>query len=218
MTGMTVGRNPVDLARNAGPFLGAIATSVLVGLIVAVAMASRAPAPDMEKAAAPAPKPCAEVGITPGTNKGGTCQAKTGLLTVAIGNQPLVLPDRRVKVISTQFVEATTYEGQLRQRARLEVRLRIENTTSKPIVANADGGALRLRVAGQTVQADPNADELGGVLRRQRPIAALQATEGTLRFETAGAATAALRNSKRADLGVAGAEADRKGIIRLRIP
>ena len=202
-----------------GPFLGAIATSVLVGLVVAIAMASRTPAPDVERAAAPAaPKPCAEAGITPGSNRGGTCRAQTGLLTVAVGNQPLVLPDRRVKVISTRFVEATSYEGQLRDRARLEVRVRLENTTSKPIVANPDGNALYLGVAGQTVHADPNADELADVLRRQRPIAALQATEGTLRFETAGAATEALRESGRADLGVTGAKPDRKGVIRLRIP
>lgn len=218
MPEISVGRTPARY-QNLGPFFAAVATSVVVGLVVAIAFASKAPAPDvsLSKPAAP-PPPCEQAGITPESGKGGTCMANDTRLTVAIGSEPLVLDDRRVRVLSTQFVEATTLEGQAEGRARLEIRVRFENTGRRPLDPNADGTGLYLGVAGQVVQTDPNADVLPSTLRRTRTIAAGQSTEGILRFELFGATTEAIRAARRADLGVAGPRPDRKGVIRVPLP
>jgi hypothetical protein len=192
---------------------------VIVGLVVAIAFASQAPAPDatLPTRAAPVP-PCEKAGITPESGKAGTCMANDTKLTVAIGEQPLVLDDRKVTVLSTQFVEATSPEGQAAGRARLEVRVLFENTSRRPLDPNADGNGLYLGVAGQKVQTDPNADVLPSTLRRSRMIAAGQSTEGILRYELFGATTEAIRSAQRADLGVAGASEKRKGVIRIPLP
>ncbi len=218
MPGITLHRGDMH-RRNLGPFFGAVATSVIVGLVVAIAFASQTPAPDasLPQRAAPVP-PCEQAGITPASGKGGTCMANDTKLTVAIGKEPLVLDDRRVTVLSTQFVEATTLEGQAEGRARLEIRVRFENTSRKPLDPNADGSGLYLGVAGQTVKTDPNADVLPSTLRRSRTIAAGQSTEGILRYELFGPTTEAIREAKRADLGVAGPSAKRKGVIRVPLP
>jgi len=205
--------------RSLGPFFAAVATSVAVGLVVAIAFASQPPAPDiaLPTPAAPAP-PCEQAGITPESGKGGTCMANDTKLTVAIGKAPLVLDDRKVSVLSTQFVEATSPEGRAAGRARLEIRVLFENTSRRPLDPNADGNGLYLGVAGQKVKTDPNADMLPSTLRRSRTIAAGQSTEGILRYELFGATTEANRAARRADLGVAGPNETRKGVIRVPLP
>ena len=168
MSGLTMRRATAGRKR-AWPFLLGVTSSVIVGAAMATAALNEPPATDVRLAGPPqAVRPCAEAGITPQSGRAGTCRAGDTLLTVAIGTRPLELPDRRVKVISTRLVEATTADGRARDRARLEVRLRVENLASRPIVANPGGKGLYLGVDGRTVAADPNADRLADALERVR--------------------------------------------------
>jgi hypothetical protein len=201
--------------RSAAPFVAAVAISLAAGIGLAVV-----PSDDVAnvRLATPAAKPkdCVTAGITAQSGREGTCVAGATTLTVAAGTHELVLPDRRVTAVKTVLTPATTPSGVARARARLTVLTRVQNDGSRALTANPGGHALYLSINGEQIRADSNADTLPDALRRDRPIAPGQSTQGVLRFELVGSQTRTLMRAKTADLGVAGPSEDRRGVIRLK--
>lgn len=107
------------------------------------------------------------------------------------------LADVRVKIFAAVLHPDTTSEGTRRQRARLTVRVRAENqgatsvTLERPVLA----------AAGERVATDPEADTPE---THFGPLAAGESQTVSLRIETAGAVTAELTSTRRAQLRIAG--------------
>ncbi len=103
----------------------------------------------------------------------------------------------RVLVFDSVLHPAGTTAGQRRQRARLTVRVRVENR------ANADVTPARpsLLVGRTSTETDPGADGPGTQLGTIRPG---QSASATLRFEVGGAVTTQLTTERRAVVRVAG--------------
>lgn len=102
------------------------------------------------------------------------------------------------EVLSTELLEAETASGQARDRARLSVRVRLSNDTNEPLTTDRP---VLVVDAGET-EADPAADIFAGNLLEE--IGPGDSVTGILRFETAGAVTAELRDAGEAELEIAG--------------
>ena len=92
---------------------------------------------------------------------------------------------------------ASSPSGIRRQRARLAVRVRAENTGTTTVTLARPA----LTAGGITIKTDPQADTPG---TNFGPLAAGETQTVTLRFETAGAQTAALTSERRGRLRIAG--------------
>lgn len=103
-----------------------------------------------------------------------------------------------ITVISARLKAAVTPDGQTRQRARLSIRVRIENESDMP---SSDTRPL-LVVGEEEVRVDINAAGAAGALLK--PVPTGETVRGLLRFETAGAVTERLQSTRRAMLTVAG--------------
>lgn len=96
----------------------------------------------------------------------------------------------RTRVVTAVLHPAATRSGKRRQRARLGVRINVENTgTDRVALSRPSLLAARQRV--------PTGSSL-------QPLAAAEARDTTVRFETAGAVTRQLTTQKRARILVGG--------------
>ena len=110
---------------------------------------------------------------------------------------PARLAKVRVRVLDAMLRPARTPSGIRRQRARVTVRVRAENTGTTSVTLQRPA----ILAAGKTVKTDSSADS------PETNFGALGAGETravTLRFETAGEVTAQLTNQKSGRLRIAG--------------
>ncbi len=110
---------------------------------------------------------------------------------------PDPLKQVRVSVISAVLHPAGTPAGQRRRRARLGVRVKVENRGTERVALERPS----LLAARQRVPTNPAADNQGA---RLGPIDAGETVDVTLRFETAGAVTGQLTTQQRARIHIAG--------------
>ena len=110
---------------------------------------------------------------------------------------PDQLKQVRVSVISAVLRPAGRPAGQRRRRARLGVRVKVENRGTERVALERPS----LLAARQRIPTDPAADNLGA---RLGPIDAGETVDVTLRFETAGAVTGQLTTQQRARILIAG--------------
>jgi hypothetical protein len=103
----------------------------------------------------------------------------------------------RVRVLGAVLHVASTPSGVRRRRARLAIRVRAENTGATSVTL----ARPTLTAAGISTKADPKAD---APTTNFGPLAAGETRTVTLRFETAGAQTAALASERRGQLRIAG--------------
>lgn len=103
----------------------------------------------------------------------------------------------RVRILGVVLHAASTPSGIQRQRARVAVRVRAENTGTTAVTL----ARPTLTAAGISIKTDPRADAPG---TNFGPLAAGETQTVTLRFETAGAQTAALMSEHRGQLRIAG--------------
>jgi hypothetical protein len=103
----------------------------------------------------------------------------------------------RVRVFGAVLHVAGTPSGTQRQRARLAVRVRVHNTGTTTVTL----ARPTLTAAGVSVKTDPRADTPATSFG---PLAAGATQTVTLRFETAGALTAALTSEHRGQLRIGG--------------
>jgi hypothetical protein len=109
-----------------------------------------------------------------------------------------IAADPAAKVLSAELERARSADGIARKRARLSVRVQLENPTGESLTVSRPQLVLPL---GRT-KADPNADSFAGELLR--PIAPQSSATGVLRFETAGAVTQRLVDDQRGTIEIAG--------------
>ena len=101
----------------------------------------------------------------------------------------------KLKVVSAVLHPAATPSGRRRERARIGVRVQVENAGDRPLVPERPG----LLAAGVAVRADPH---IPGA--RLPPLAAGESASVSLRFEVEGRVTRRVRSERRARLRAAG--------------
>ena len=103
----------------------------------------------------------------------------------------------RVRILGAVVHAASSPSGIRRQRARVAIRVRAENTGTSTVTL----ARPTLTAAGVSIKTDPSADAPG---TNFGPLGAGETQTVTLRFETAGALTAALTTERRGRLRIAG--------------
>lgn len=216
-------RNPIT--RNLEYLLVA-----LIGVVGAAAIAVAAARDDGEPprtpsttAAPPVERPrndapsCRDAGITPASTREGTCRTASSTLTIVNQDSSLRLPGLTVRVTEATTTPASTAQGRARDRMRVTVRLRLENTGSVAFVPAAGERDVYLFAGNRRISSDSNARSAAGALSLAEPLEPGQQRSGELRFELAGFPTRVIERVGRAALGVRVAE-DRVGVVRLRFP
>lgn len=170
------------LLRQLGSLMAVVVVAAGVGGALGVGMSELTSNNEPAGPSAPTPRSTATVAATTST-------------PAASSEDPL--DQVRVTVLSAVLHPASTPSGQRRRRARLGVRVRVQNRSTKRVVPPRPS----LLAARQRIPTNPRAD---APTTRLGPIDAGQAREVTLRFETAGAVTEQLTTQKRARVLVAG--------------
>lgn len=171
------------LLRGLAKLLAVVLVAGAVGVLLGIGLSKLT---GDDKAPAPAAPP--STGTT-------TSADPTRPRTTSVPAAPLAKV--RVRILGAVLHAASSPSGTRRQRARLAVRVRAENTGTTTVTL----ARPTLTAAGISIKTDPQADAL---TTNFGPLAAGETQTVTLRFETAGAQTAALASERRGQLRIAG--------------
>ena len=125
------------------------------------------------------------------------CSTRSAVLTMGDAETPISFGGLRVEFASASLLEAMTPSGRARNRVRVTVGLRVRNGSRRKVTVNAGGRGLYLSLRGRRHYVDGSAPD-----PFRAPLAPGETRAGEIRFELGGDATAAFRNSPRAELGV----------------
>jgi len=177
--------------------LAVVVAAGAIGVLLGIGLAALTGDDDVPPPAALGTGATTAATTPPTTPATSSVPAVTATGTTPRATPPSALAKVRVRVLGTVLRAASTPSGQRRQRARVAVRVRAENTGTTAVTL----ARPTLTAAGASVKTDPAADAPG---THFGPFAAGETQAVTLRFETASRLTAQLTSERKGQLRIAG--------------
>lgn len=181
------------LLRGLAKLLAVVVAAGAIGVLLGIGLAALTGDDDV-----PPPAALGTGATTPPTTPAtSSVPAATATGTTPRASPSSALAKVRVRVLGTVLHAASTPSGIRRQRARVVVRVRAENTGATAVTL----GRPTLTAAGASVRTDPAGD---APRTHFGPFAAGETQAVSLRFETAGRLTAQLTSVRDGQLRIAG--------------